>query len=349
MTPSQIPLRALAATLAVSAAVIAGAQNGRGTLQIHFIDVEGGAATLIVTPAAESVLLDAGWADVGGRDARRIHAAMKRAGVDRIDHLIASHYHQDHYGGVPDLARTVEVRRFYDHGAMSEMKEDERFRERYAAYRAAARGGSVAVPPGFSIPLAAAPGATQPTLSVLASNGSAANGGGTPNDRCGQTAPQPDSSENGRSVGVLLKFGAFDFLNLADLVWSVSQRLVCPANQIGAVDLYQVTHHGSETANQPILLDSIRPTVAVMINGPRKGGHPDAIRRLIALSSMRGLYQLHRNLQNDAAANAPAEFIANLAESPDDAHAIAVSVNADGKTFTVTNERTGVTRTYSIN
>jgi beta-lactamase superfamily II metal-dependent hydrolase len=349
MTSPRLSVRALAAALALGTAVVAGAQTAGTTLQIYFIDVEGGAATLIVTPARESVLLDAGWADVDGRDARRIQAAMKRAGVERIDHLIASHYHQDHYGGVPDLARTVDVRRFYDHGEMSEMKEDERFQERYAAYRAAARGGTMAVSPGDSIPLAAATGLPAPTLKVVASNGAAANESGTPNRICVQAAPQTDSSENGRSVGILLKIGGFEFLNLADLVSSVSLRLVCPTNQLGAVDLYQVTHHGSETANQATLLESITPTVAVMINGPRKGGHPDAIRRLIELPSMRGLYQLHRNVQNGAAANTPEDFIANLAESPDAAHAIVVSVNAAGGTFTVTNERTGVTRTYAIN
>ena len=345
----RIAFRAGAFTLILGAAIVLAAQNGGQTLQIHFIDVEGGGATLIVTPARETVLIDAGWADVDGRDARRIHAAMKRAGVERIDHLIASHYHMDHYGGVPDLARSVEVRRFYDHGAMSAMNDDDQFQARYAAYRKAARGDTTAVSPGFTIELAAAPGAPQPALKVVASNGSAASEGGVPNASCGEAAPQPDSSENGRSVGVLLKYGAFEFLNLADLVGSVSQRLVCPANQIGGVDLYQVTHHGGEAANQPALLRSISPTVAVMINGSRKGGHPDAIQRLLDLPSMRALYQLHRNVQIDAGRNTPAEFIANLEETPDTAHAIVVSVSAADKTFTVTNERTGVSRTYPIN
>lgn len=185
-------------------------------------------------------------------------------------------------------------------------------------------------------------------MRVVASNGSAASEGVVPNASCGQAAPQPDSSENGRSVGVLLQYGAFEFLNLADLGWSVSQRLVCPANQIGGVDLYQVTHHGGEAANQAVLLRSISPTVAVMINGSRKGGHPGAIQRLLDLPSMRALYQLHRNVQIDAGRNTPAEFIANLEETPDPAHAVVVSVSAADKTFTVTNERTGVSRTYPI-
>ena len=340
---------AVALTLALGAAIVPGVQDAGRVLQIHFIDVEGGAATLIVTPAGESVLLDAGWADVDGRDARRIQAAMKRAGVERIDHLIASHYHMDHYGGVPDLARTVEIRRFYDHGAMTEMTEDDQFQARYSAYRKAARGATTALFPGSTIQLTSVAGMPLPALSVLASNGSAAADGGTPNGVCGPTAPQPDSSENGRSVGVLLKFGAFEFVNLADLGWNVSQRLVCPANQIGAVDLYQVTHHGGEAANHSILLRSLSPTIAVMINGPRKGGHPDAIRRLIELPSLRALYQLHRNVQIDAGMNTPAEFTANLDDTPDTAHAIVVSVNAAASTFTVTNERTGVSRTYPIN
>ena len=86
------------------------------TLDIYWIDVEGGAATLIVTPQRQSILMDAGWGRPDDRDALRIEAAMRDADIDRIDYFIASHFHTDHTGGLPALARRVEVEHFFDHG-----------------------------------------------------------------------------------------------------------------------------------------------------------------------------------------------------------------------------------------
>ena len=319
------------------------------TLSIYFIDVEGGASTLIVTPAGESVLVDVGWPGFDGRDAKRIQKAMQQAGITAIDHLVTSHYHQDHYGGVPELAALVPIKHFYDHGQMTSLMDDPKFEERYAAYQAAAKGQTTALKPGDTITLKTVAGAPPIKLLCLAAHSAVISGSESPtNPPCASATPRDDPSDNARSVALLLKFGDFEFLNLADLTWKVSQHLVCPANHIGEVDLYQVTHHGINTSNDPILLQSIRPTVAVMNNGPKKGGHPDTVKWLQALPSLKALYQLHRNVESTAEQNAPPAFIANLDEQPDAANMITVLVDAAKRTYTVTNGRTKESQSYQF-
>jgi hypothetical protein len=109
-----------------------------------------------------------------------------------------------------------------------------------------------------------------------------------------------------------------------------------------------VTHHGLNNSNNPALLRSLRPTVAIMNNGPRKGGHPDTVKWLRELPTLKDLYQVHRNVQSQPAENAPPEFIANLEEQPDEGHMIMVSVDAGRRAFTVTNGRTGQGKTYQL-
>jgi competence protein ComEC len=319
----------------------------RRTLDFYFIDTEGGGATLIVTPSAESVLIDAGWADVDGRDAKRIQSAMQQAGITAIDHLVATHYHQDHYGGIPDLSRLVTVKHYYDHGKMAAMTEDPRFAERYGAYQTAAKNQTTTLRPGDTIQLQTAAGTPSLKILCVAANGAAISSKRlSGNSECGSNTPQEDTSENGRSVALLLSWGGFEFLNLADLTFNVSQRLVCPENQIGEVDLYQVTHHGGNVNNNPVLLRSLRPSVSVMINGPRKGGHPDTISWLQKNPLFKALYQLHRNVQIPAEQNIATEFIANVDEEADAGYMITVSVDAAKRAFTVTNGRTKESKSF---
>ncbi len=321
----------------------------RRTLDFYFIDSEGGAATLIITPSGESVLMDAGWPDPNGRDAKRIQQAMQQAGITTIDHLVTSHYHQDHYGGVPDLSRLVTVKRFYDHGKMTVMTEDPKFGERYRAYQAAAKNQTTTLKPGDIIQLKTAAGTPQIELLAVAADAKVIGSKkSSANAECGSNKPQADASENGRSVGLLLSWGEFEFLNLADLTFNISQQLVCPVNQIGEIDLYQVTHHGGNVNNNPVLLQSLRPSVSVMVNGPRKGGHPDTIGWLRKAPGFRALYQLHRNVEIPAEQNTATEFIANLDEQPDAGHMITVSVDAAKKTFTVTNGRTKESKSFTF-
>jgi competence protein ComEC len=319
------------------------------TLDIEWIDVEGGAATLIVTPARETILIDAGWPGNEGRDANRIKAALDRRGLSGIDHFIMSHYHVDHFGGIPPLAVVVPIRRFYDHGPMTELQEDKQFGERYALYRAAAKDKTITLNPGSTIELKQVSG-PKVTLSVIASRGEVVSGPPKlQNPACGDaTSKAEDPSDNARSVVFVLRFGAFEFFDAGDLTWNVEAQLVCPADRVGRVDLYQVTHHGLDQSNNPVVLKTLQPTVAVMNNGARKGGAAEVVRSLKALPSLKALYQGHRNIATTPDDNTAPELIANLEQTPDAGHAIVASVDAAARFYTVTNGRTGEGRKFEV-
>jgi competence protein ComEC len=319
------------------------------TLDIEWIDVEGGAATLIVTPARETILVDAGWPGNENRDANRIKAALERRGLTGIDHFITSHFHVDHFGGVPQLAQTVPVRRFYDHGPMTELQEDKQFAERYAAYRAAAKDKTTTLSPGSAIDLKQVSG-PKVTLSVIAARGQVVSGPPKlQNPACGEaTSKAEDPSDNARSIVFVLRFGAFEFFDAGDLTWNVEAQLVCPADRVGTVDLYQVTHHGLDQSNNVVVLKTLQPTVAVVNNGARKGGSADVFRNLKATPSIKAIYQGHRNVATTPDDNTAPELIANLEQTPDTGHSIVASVDPAARSYTVTNGRTGESRKFDV-
>lgn len=324
----------------------AAAASAQPALDIYHVDVEGGAATLIVTPARESVLVDAGWPGNEGRDVTRIQAAMKAAGITRIDHLISTHYHTDHVGGIPALIAKVPVGAFYDHGPMTPPHARD-YGSNYDAYVAAVPTRRT-LAPGDVVTLKAAAGTAPLALKVIAGDGKVqANPAGTRNQSCGTVPPQPDDpSDNARSVGFVLSYGSFDFFDAGDLTWNTEAKLVCPGASVGQVELYQVTHHGAETSNHPLLLQALSPTVAVMNNGPKKGGAAATVKALKALPSVQAFYQLHRNVATGAEDNTTPELIANLEETPDAGHMVSVHVGKDGR-FEVINHRTGQKRTFA--
>ncbi len=317
-------------------------------LAIEWVDVVGGAATLIVTPAGESILVDTGWPGFESRDAKRIKAALERHGLTAIDHLVITHYHTDHYGGVAQLAALVPIKHFYDHGPMSALPEDRNFPQMYGAYRAAAKDTTTALKPGDTIALKSAAG-PKLSLTVVAAGGQVIGGAATPaNAACASSVAQPDDpTDNARSIAFVLRYGQFDFFDAGDLTGDIEARLACPADRVGSVDLYQVTHHGQDNSNNPVLLATLKPTVAVMNNGPRKGGAPETFRRLKALSSLQALFAIHRSVNNPPDLNAAPENIANL-DSPDTGHGFRATVDAAAKQFTVTNQRTSETRSFAV-
>ncbi len=346
-------LLSLVLLLAATGVIVAQKSNSaRRTLDIYYVDVEGGAATLIVTPAAESILVDTGWPGFDARDPKRIEQAMKAAGLTAIDHLITTHYHTDHFGGVPELAKRVKINKFYDHGPMSSLDEDKDFATKYAAYRAAAKDKTITLNAGSEIKLKRAAGAPPVYLQVLASRAETVPSkqmAGVPNAECASAAMKAeDKSDNARSVVFLLRYGAFEFLDTGDLTWNIEHKLVCPQTLIGEIDLYQVGHHGMNTSNNTAMLSSVKPTVAIMNNGPRKGGHPDTVKALRELPTLKDLWQVHRNVASSAEQNVAEEFIANPDEQNDAAHMIRVSVDAAKRTFTVTNDRNGKSKSYEI-
>jgi len=316
------------------------------SLDLYFIDVEGGAATLIVTPRGESVLIDSGWRMPDRRDALRIHHALTRlAGCSRLDHVVHTHWHRDHFGAIGQLAEMVPVDRFWDRGIPESLAEDpQNFPVLIGFYRQASRGRSAVLEAGDRLPLASSPGMPDLALECVVANERPIGGGGP--TACERHPARPvDPSDNAKSIGLKLTFGRFEYLNLGDLTWNVEHRLVCPRNRLGRIDLFQVTHHGLDSSNHPAVVEAIRPQVAVMANGPRKGGAASVIRTLKEQPSLRALYQLHRNVQIPAEQNAPRERIANWDERCQ-GEPITISVRPDGLAYTVTVGTRGATQTF---
>jgi competence protein ComEC len=326
----------------VGAVAAAGAQRGAPKpFDIYFIDVEGGQATLFVTPSGESLLVDTGWAGFDGRDANRIAAAAKQAGVSQIDNLVITHYHGDHVGGVPELVKRLPVRTFVDHGPTVE--QGDRPAALFQTYVAARNSGRhLQVKPGDTIPL------KDVDIRVVSSAGAlidrAVTGTAAPNPRCGDYTPlEEDKTENARSVGMILSFGAFRMIDIGDLTWNKEHDLVCPNNLLGTVDLYLSTHHGLNISGGPFIVHALRPRVAIMNNGAKKGGTPQAWQTIHDSPGLQDLWQLHFAVDGGAEHNVAEPFIANMDETT--GYGIKVSAQRDGS-FTVTNARNGYSRSY---
>jgi beta-lactamase superfamily II metal-dependent hydrolase len=335
---------ALTATLFFCGATPAGEPLG---LKIYFVDTEGGAATLIVTPARESVLIDCG--NPGGRDAERISDACKRAGLKAIDHLVITHWHLDHYGSVDGLAKRLPIHHFYDRGIPPALEEDPKnFPLLIQAYRAAGGSKSHTLKAGDVIDLKGAPDTPTPRLLCLCGNQETIpdRSGAPENAAAREHKPQPkDPSDNAKSLGFLLSYGDFRFLDLGDLTWNVEYKLVHPTNKIGLVDVYLTTHHGLDISNNPVVINSVIPRVAIFNNGPRKGAAPSVTATLRRVPGLQAIYQLHRNVTVGAQENTDPEFIAN----PDEecrGEPITLGVAPNGKSYAIRVGSKGKPRRY---
>jgi competence protein ComEC len=313
------------------------------SLQIYFIDVEGGQATLILTPSGQSLLIDAGWPGYEGRDADRIMAAAHELGLKQIDYVLITHYHRDHVGGVPQLIDGMKVGTFVDHGP--NLEDSEVTRTDYAAYEKAIAGHAhVVVKPGWALPIKGI------EVHVVTAAGehiaSPLPGAGEANPYCKTEAvPPADATENARSVGVLITYGKFRLLDLGDLTKKKELDLVCPNNMLGRIDLFLVSHHGMELSNTKSLVWAVHPRVAVFDNGARKGASAAAWQIVHDSPGLDGLWQLHYAAQSDREHNIDPEHIANVKENCEGKY-LKVSADSDG-TFTVTNQRTGTGKTYA--
>lgn len=325
-----------------------------GALEIYFIDVEGGQSTLVVTPEKHTLLIDAGWASDGrgfkpgdprkARDANRILAAARDAGVSQIDYLLITHFHTDHVGGVSELAQLIPIRGFIDHGAphprASETSADTR--DAFALYaELRGKGGRHIQPrPGDRLPL------NDVDVTVVSSGGATLSaplpGAGTANSTCPEDLiPAGDPDENPRSTGVVVSHGQFRFLDVGDLSGAPLFNLVCPKDLVGTVDAYLAAHHGGADAAEPGTLAAFRPRVVMINNAPRKGGQR-AMFETLHRSRVENIWQLHAS--SDAGElNFPAEYIANVGDS--DGHWIKLVAKEDGS-FSVLNSRTGQWKQY---
>lgn len=326
-----------------------GAESLAAGLEVYWCDVEGGAATVIVTPSRESILVDSGWA--GERDPGRIaHVVKDIAGLRQIDHYVTTHWHADHFGGIERLAHLVPVGRFYDHGLPAALPRDINS-ELMDAYKRLTAGRNHVLKPGDRIPLRQVTGGPFLSLEVLAADGRVAGEaeGAPPVGACpaqpAHEAKPPDTSDNAKSVAFVLQLGDWQFFDAGDLTWNVEHKLVCPEKLVTAVDVYQVTHHGMDTSNHPALLRALQPRVAVMNNGSRKGGSSAVVRALKSLDSLQGLFALHRNISTTSEDNAAPEHTANDEEQCAGNH-VKLSVAPDARSYTVEVPSKGTVRTF---
>ncbi len=347
-----IPLLALLVVLP-----FARADQKTRTLDFYWVDSEGGGSTLIVTPAGESVLIDTG--NPGGRDAARIVAAAKAAGLSRLDHVLITHFHIDHFGGAAEVAQQLQIGTIHER-AIPEADPDGRkqstFPVQIRPYRNIA-AQRARLQPGAAVPLASASGVPDLELRCLAADRKfvepTAAQRRTRNPLTGTVPPKPDDpSDNASSAVFLLSFGPFRFFAGGDLTWNMEEKLVTPYNLAGTVDVYQTNHHGLEVSNHPVLVQSLEPTVVVMNNGPKKGGQPGSFAAIRAAKSVQALYQVHQSYNVPAEANAPREFIANHenltgpAAAGCPAHVVKMSVAPDGRSYTLAIPAHGHSRTY---
>ena len=341
------------------------------TFDLYLIDVEGGGATLFVAPSGESVLIDTGnGGAAASRDAGRIMDAVKDAGLTAIDHLITTHWHGDHYGGMAEFASRIPIRHFYDHGPNMQPAQpvDAFLQQTYPGIYA--KGTHTVVKPGDKIAV------TGLDWRIVTAAGEVLKtplaGAGKPNPHCVAATPNPDEGgvENSMSVGSVIAFGKFRMVHLGDLTQKIEVKLMCPNNQIGVADLWVVSHHGQPMSNGQMLVHAIQPRVAILNNGTRKGGQPEAMKVVFSSPRLEDLWQLHFSLLSGQEYTAPGMFIANPVDEQPPALPVApmpaptpgagtppppvhngkaywlkVSAGTDGS-FTVTNTRNGFSKTY---
>jgi competence protein ComEC len=358
----------------VAIVLIASLLSGQGrltkTLDIYVVDVEGGNATLAVSPSGESLLIDAGNGGAGAvRDASRILAAARDAGISRIDHLIITHWHGDHYGGVAELAARIPIAHFVDHGPNVQPNPlvDAFLKDIYpklysSAKHTVARAGDRLAVAGLDVLVVSSAGET--LRSPLP-------GAGSPNPYCASFRPGDNNAEDPQSVGSLMTFGRFRAVHLGDLTKNKEFELMCPSNRIGTVDVLLGLHHGQDTSNSEVLVHALQPRVAIMNNGTRKGGGPDVMKAIHTSPGLEDLWQIHFSVLSGQEYTTPGLFIANWVDdqsptmpigpvplpAPGDnappppahdgpAHWIKVSAREDG-VFTVTNARNGFSKVYA--
>lgn len=351
----------------IAAAAASPSTQAKKTLDIYVADTEGGKAALFVSPSGQTLLIDSG--NPGGRDTDRIVAMLADAGVKQLDYLVSTHYHSDHIGGMQELAKRVPIAHYVDHGPTVEEREPVKgFQAAYAELRSKAR--HTVVKPGDRVPI------TGIDFRIVTSGGQALKkplaGGGRPNPACAEFQRKEDPAspdENAHSVGSVITFGQFRAIDLGDLLWNKEFELMCPNNPVGQVDLYMVTHHGVDTSGPAVLVHGVRPRVAIMQNGTRKGGSVPAYQILRSSPGLEDIWQLHWSHHGGIEHNPPGVFIANVDDAatiagvltapqgqrgggggPAAAHAPAyylkISASENG-TFTVTNSRNGFSKTYA--
>jgi competence protein ComEC len=319
----------------------------KGNLRIYFVDVEGGQSTLFVTPAGQSLLIDTGWPDNADRDADRILAATKLANISKIDYVLLTHYHNDHSGGVPQLAERIPVGTFIDHGANVDTKPGGATVEVWEAYQKVLATGKykhIVAHPGEVLPIAGM------KVTVISSDGNvidhALPGGGDTNEYCTIPETKPmDHSENSHSLGVLIDFGKLRILDLGDLTWDKEMQFMCPVNRLGKVDILVVSHHGFRPSSSHALVDAIHSRVSIMNNAATKGGNIPVLDTIRQAPGLETLWQLHYSEEGGIEHNTGAEYIANP-PGTDQGNYILLTATPKGS-FTIFNSGNKLSKNYA--
>jgi competence protein ComEC len=338
-------MRKLFVLALVISAVSMDAQNQQKQLLAYFIDVEGGQSTLFVTPAGKSLLVDTGWPGNNGRDADRIAAAAKEAGLSKIDFVLITHFHDDHVGGVPQLVQRIPVGAFIDHGPNRELTAE--VNGNFDAYQKTIASGHykrIIARPGDILPVVGM------KVQVISADGELIDkplaGAGQPNQYCKTSEKRPaDQTENARSLGVLITLGKLRILDLGDLTWDKEMQLMCPDNKLGHIDILVVSHHGWNQSSSPALIDAIQARVAIMDNGEKKGGSTPVLDTIRKAPGLETLWQVHFSDEGGDEHNTPAEYIANLSGAEDKGNYLKLTASPDGQ-FAVFNSRTGESKSY---
>lgn len=318
------------------------AAREKKALQIFFIDVEGGQATLFVTPEKQSLLIDTGWGYNGFRDALRIEKAVKLAGIKKIDYVLITHFHSDHVGGVPQLVQKVTVDHFVDHGVNRE--ESKATKTLYDEYQKAIAGyDHIVLKPGDKLPIKGMDvTAVSADGNVLAQ---ALPGAGGSNDACaGMQQKASDPSENARSLGVLIEYAGLRIVDLGDLTWNKELDLVCPNNKLGKADIYIASHHGIDQSNSAALVHALRPRVAIIDNGTKKGNAPSAWDIIKSSPALQDIWQLHFADAGGSEHNTTDPFVANVDEA-DSGFYLKLTAHEDGS-FEIFNPRNKYEKSY---
>jgi competence protein ComEC len=342
------PMTAMMFTLtlaAIATLVFAPRAAQAKELKIYFVDVEGGQATLFVTPVGQSLLIDTGWPDNNGRDADRIVAAAKNAGITKIDYVLITHFHTDHVGGAPQLAARIPIGTFIDHGENRETTDaaTEKGFEAYQQLLASGKYKHIVAKPGDVLPIVGIHATVVSADAVTIS--SPLPGGGGENSACKESPKYPqDQTENRRSVGTVIDFGKLRIVDLGDLTHDEEIELMCPVNKLGHADILVVSHHGWDQSSSPALVWGLAPRVAIMDNGAKKGGSPSVWDIIEKSPGLENLWQLHFSDEGGAAHNVPSEFIANP-DGPDAGNYLELTARPDGS-FSVFNSRTQQGKDY---
>lgn len=324
-------------------------QNSKGVggkLKVYFVDVEGGQATLFVTPAGQSLLIDTGWGNNDGRDADRIAAATKDAGLKKIDYVLITHYHEDHVGGVTQLLERIPVGAFIDHGPNRE--EEPSVERGYATYEKAITSSKVKrilVEPGDILPIVGMKAVVVSADGKLIQKPLENAGASNPFCKGADTKLAVDTTENARSVGIQITFGKLKLLDLGDLTRDKEQELMCPVNKVGRMDVYIVSHHGWDHSSSPLMVNALGARIAIMDNGAKKDGSTSVLDTISNAPGLEAMWQLHFSDEGGDEHNTPDEYIANL-EGQENGSFLELISTGDGS-FDVMNSRTGEMKHYS--